>query len=291
MPHFWESCIRGCAFASLHLDALIQAMPRGVHLYLALHGCRVSPVHNAGDMYTCWRRLPAFATRRGPDWCACARQWGARSSSSRPSCGTWASVRVLHAFLIMHLPPTCPCLHVAHRLHSPVLTRRHCGRLDVGCVNCPHAPLSCVRAEGVSTSAGLGDLHSFAFLGGSGRIGAACDWVWFSVPQGPQKQIACFLHACQARRAGRQRARPRCNPPAPAGTRMPERVTKEDRTHRACLATMPAAGADHRQSVPLGRRPGMFWAGVGREHARGRTFNITACNDQRGAALLGSRIN
>ena len=44
------------------------------------------------------------------------------------------------------------------------------------------------------------------FLGPSGRLGATCDWVWFNVPQGPQKQIACFLHAYRAWRAGKGQA-------------------------------------------------------------------------------------
>lgn len=38
-------------------------------------------------------------------------------------------------------------------------------------------------------------LHDYSFLGRNPRIGTASDWVWFNVPHGPQKQIACFLHA------------------------------------------------------------------------------------------------
>lgn len=37
------------------------------------------------------------------------------------------------------------------------------------------------------------DLHNFAFLGRSPRIGTASDWVWYNVPHGPQKQLDSFL--------------------------------------------------------------------------------------------------
>ena len=37
------------------------------------------------------------------------------------------------------------------------------------------------------------DLHNFAFLGKTARIGTASDWVWYNVPHGPQKQIESFF--------------------------------------------------------------------------------------------------
>lgn len=65
----------------------------------------------------------------------------------------------------------------------------------------------CLGRERPTVRPGFGDLRSFTFLGPSGRLGAACDWVWFNVPQGPQKQIACFLHAYRTWRAGKGQAR------------------------------------------------------------------------------------
>ncbi|KAK9864767.1 hypothetical protein WJX84_008370 [Apatococcus fuscideae] len=50
------------------------------------------------------------------------------------------------------------------------------------------------------------DLHNFAFLGNSGRIGLACDWVWFNVPHGPQKQIRSFFSVQRLLRQGKDKA-------------------------------------------------------------------------------------
>lgn len=50
---------------------------------------------------------------------------------------------------------------------------------------------------------GFEDLHSFAFLGNSGRIGTASDGLFSYVPAGPNKQIDMFLHAYDMRKAGR----------------------------------------------------------------------------------------
>lgn len=49
------------------------------------------------------------------------------------------------------------------------------------------------------------DLHNFSFLGSSGRIGLACDWVWFNVPHGPQKQIRSFFHIQKLLRKGQDK--------------------------------------------------------------------------------------
>ena len=51
--------------------------------------------------------------------------------------------------------------------------------------------------------AGFKDLHSFAFLGPSGRIGTAQDGIFAYVPAGPQKQFDMFLHAYAAYKRGR----------------------------------------------------------------------------------------
>jgi hypothetical protein len=51
--------------------------------------------------------------------------------------------------------------------------------------------------------AGFEDLHSFAFLGTSGRIGTASDGLFSYVPAGPNKQIDMFLRAYDLRKAGR----------------------------------------------------------------------------------------
>ena len=55
--------------------------------------------------------------------------------------------------------------------------------------------------------AGFEDLHSFAFLGKSGRIGTASDGLFSYVPAGPNKQIDMFLHAYDLRKAGRMQVR------------------------------------------------------------------------------------
>ena len=51
------------------------------------------------------------------------------------------------------------------------------------------------------TPAGFKDLHNFAFLGPSGRIGTAQDGIYAYVPAGPHKQFDMFLHsyACYKR--------------------------------------------------------------------------------------------
>lgn len=56
--------------------------------------------------------------------------------------------------------------------------------------------------------AGFKDLHSFAFLGGSGRIGTAQDGIYAYVPAGPHKQFDMLLHSYAAYKAGRMKAWP-----------------------------------------------------------------------------------
>ena len=55
--------------------------------------------------------------------------------------------------------------------------------------------------------AGFEHLHSFAFLGRSGRIATASDGLFSYVPAGPNKQIDMFLRAYDLRKAGRLEAR------------------------------------------------------------------------------------
>ena len=51
--------------------------------------------------------------------------------------------------------------------------------------------------------AGFEDLHSFAFLGRSGRICTASDGLFSYVPAGPNKQIDMFLRAYDLHKSGR----------------------------------------------------------------------------------------
>ena len=44
-------------------------------------------------------------------------------------------------------------------------------------------------------------------MGRNPRIGTASDWVWFNVPHGPQKQVACFLRAYECCKAGKEEVR------------------------------------------------------------------------------------
>ena len=55
--------------------------------------------------------------------------------------------------------------------------------------------------------AGFEDLHSFAFIGSSGRIGTASDGLFSYVPAGPNKQIDMFLRAYDLRKEGRLEVR------------------------------------------------------------------------------------
>ena len=57
--------------------------------------------------------------------------------------------------------------------------------------------------------AGFEDLHSFAFLGKSGRICTASDGLFSYVPAGPNKQIDMFLHAYDLHKADRLAVTPR----------------------------------------------------------------------------------
>ena len=44
-------------------------------------------------------------------------------------------------------------------------------------------------------------------MGPNPTIGTACDWVWFNVPHGPQKQVACFMRAYECCKAGKEEVR------------------------------------------------------------------------------------
>lgn len=48
------------------------------------------------------------------------------------------------------------------------------------------------------------DLHNFAFLGKSARIGTASDWVWYNVPHGPQKQVESFFQGQRCIQTGKE---------------------------------------------------------------------------------------
>ena len=49
---------------------------------------------------------------------------------------------------------------------------------------------------------GHDQLHNYAFLGASGRIGTASDVIYAFVPAGPKKQLDMFFHGIECRRNG-----------------------------------------------------------------------------------------
>lgn len=56
---------------------------------------------------------------------------------------------------------------------------------------------------------GLKDLHSWAFLGDSGRIATASDGVFLYTPAGPNAQLDLFLRAHELFHSGRLQVRAR----------------------------------------------------------------------------------
>jgi hypothetical protein len=76
---------------------------------------------------------------------------------------------------------------------------------QIGCIWCAHAR---------STSAGYDKLYNYAFLGPSGRIGTASDFVFAFVPHGPKKQLDLIFHAIGCHQQGlsqvRQSQREQC---------------------------------------------------------------------------------
>ena len=66
--------------------------------------------------------------------------------------------------------------------------------------------LPCKRHRVVSdiSAGGTGhdQLHNYAFLGPSGRIGTASDVVYAFVPAGPKKQLDMFFHGIECRQKG-----------------------------------------------------------------------------------------
>ena len=45
-------------------------------------------------------------------------------------------------------------------------------------------------------------MHNYAFLGPSGRVGTASDFVYAFVPHGPKKQLDLIFHAITCHRTG-----------------------------------------------------------------------------------------
>ena len=76
-----------------------------------------------------------------------------------------------------------------------------CSRLDAAPAPCP-LPVPPAPCPHPPTPAGFNDLHNFAFMGPSPRIGTASDFVFAHVPVGPQQQIDMFLHAVLCCKAG-----------------------------------------------------------------------------------------
>ncbi len=57
------------------------------------------------------------------------------------------------------------------------------------------------------TYAGFDKLYNYAFLGPSGRIGTASDFVYAFVPHGPKKQLDLVFHAINCHQRGLSRVR------------------------------------------------------------------------------------
>ena len=51
------------------------------------------------------------------------------------------------------------------------------------------------------------ELHNYAFLGPSGRIGTASDVTYGYVPVGPKKQLDMFFHGIKCRQRGHEAVR------------------------------------------------------------------------------------
>ena len=98
-----------------------------------------------------------------------------------------------HVVIPLALPSM---LYHGQKLHWPPLLRL-CTQVSFG------------QASQMPTNmhAGFEHLHSFAFLGRSGRIATASDGIFSYVPAGPNKQIDMFLHAYDLRKAGRLKVR------------------------------------------------------------------------------------
>ncbi len=85
-----------------------------------------------------------------------------------------------------------------HRLPAGIAAPRSGSALQPRCALRPR------RAR-----AGLKDLHSWAFLGDSGRIATASDGVFLYTPAGPNRQLDLLLRAHELFHCGRLQARAR----------------------------------------------------------------------------------
>jgi hypothetical protein len=83
--------------------------------------------------------------------------------------------------------------------------------------NVPAVAIMPANAAGFSLSlhsiaparaAGQVELHNYAFLGPSGRVGTASDVTYGYVPVGPKKQLDMFFHGMECRRRGQEAVRP-----------------------------------------------------------------------------------
>jgi hypothetical protein len=71
------------------------------------------------------------------------------------------------------------------------------------------------------------DLHNFAFLGRSARVGTASDWVWYNVPHGPKKQLDSFFAGQRCIRQGKEQAR--------GGGRLAMHARRQDHALTCCM--------------------------------------------------------
>ena len=82
-------------------------------------------------------------------------------------------------------------MRISQHVHMPNYINAVFLRKPLRCYVCTHADFKA-------------DLHNFAFLGKTARIGTASDWVWYNVPHGPQKQIESFFQGQRCIRDGKE---------------------------------------------------------------------------------------
>ena len=140
-------------------------------------------------------------------------QWAVRSCTSRHTLRNLALVSnsragsVVATMLYIFLPSTLSIFQaLLKRLSSAMQS---------------HPKSLLVPGNGVQSCLGVADfrkdLHNFAFLGRSPRIGTASDWVWYNVPHGPQKQVESFFQGQRCIREGREQVCWQDNPQADWG--------------------------------------------------------------------------
>lgn len=99
-------------------------------------------------------------------------------------------------------------------------------------------------------AAGFKDLHSFAFLGPSGRIGTAQDGIFAYVPAGPHKQFDMFLHSYQCYKKGLLQVHSmHCTDRTPSAMHPQRGITKQIAAHSAIWAIIGCTPSPHHAPV------------------------------------------